>query len=369
MLGIVKRQEKLMGFSVRITSRRAFVNVFGVKNYCWKLADMTAPFWNFRLVRANLLGNMLKLTLIFALCTTASATGKFVISSVHWSNCCEASNAVTPGNSMEVISIFPCGRNDVDSGILYVVPFTRYASLATNKSFWDNTDEESVRKTEQFTAPSNFTLLNRIRISPANVSKGSFVGSNDAIFSSIFAASSSLLEFNTLSCATAIELVCSVRSVTASFVSKSLFSVLNCFISESEISSKWLPNPKIPPSARSSPATPRITRISKNLLKCFRRFDGGFSPFGGWWSNRNSPIKPATSISPNTSNASSEQSSQITVPDLDNEKIPISKFTIIGMAGFVIQSIGLSFLMLRKYSKKRIISNEKSHTKTLDSNQ
>src|ERR1700677_2784894 len=165
-------------------------------------------------------------------------------------------------------------------------------------------------------------------------------------------------EFVTMSSATRISFVCSEVSVIWSSCVKWPFSLSNCCISESEISSKWLPNPKIPPSAITSPATPKITRVSKNLLSRLRLLDGGFNPFGALWSKMYSPINPPTKIIPNARSDNSEPSSNAMVSGLDKGRIPVNPFILIGSFGFLIHGVGLTLLIRLKSNKSSNKSNK-----------
>jgi hypothetical protein len=115
-------------------------------------------------------------------------------------------------------------------------------------------------------------------------------------------------------------------------------------ISPSEMVCKWPLNMKIPPSPKSSPATPTITNISNKRFRFLQRGNSFFL-----WSAKYSPTRPAVSIMPNSNKAHSETASQVSVEDLDKEKsIPIRLNTLIGAVGFAIQAICVFLLSITR---------------------
>ncbi len=143
-------------------------------------------------------------------------------------------------------------------------------------------------------------------------------------------------------------LLVSSRATEASLFNPSA-ALCSCATSRSEIVCKWLLNTKMPPSAISSPATPMITQISNQR---FLFLKNGYSFF--LWSARYSPQRPATSKSPNNSNASSDHDRNAAVVDFDNDKsVPIRLFTFIGGFGFVLQGVCLLVLVLIRIRRRK----------------
>jgi hypothetical protein len=102
------------------------------------------------------------------------------------------------------------------------------------------------------------------------------------------------------------------------------------------------PNRNTPPSAISSPAMP-ISTIHSNLLT-HTLHHGTFS----------SPTTPRTKITPKTSSPHSEVLSPVVVAGFESDKkYPIPIGTWAGALGFVIQGLGLVYILFRRIGKRK----------------
>jgi hypothetical protein len=147
-------------------------------------------------------------------------------------------------------------------------------------------------------------------------------------------------------------------------------SLFNLETSTSFIICNRLPHKKIPPSAISSPATPKTTKNAQNPLcflkneavACGRRFSNSsknlfvfldIGDFFASWSALTSPYSPTSSTTPNTNNHASEVSSPATTYDLDNDKnIPISIYDLAGALGFALQGVCILIIFSMRQNRK-----------------
>ena len=132
-----------------------------------------------------------------------------------------------------------------------------------------------------------------------------------------------------------------LRCASPAILTNDAFVVCRFSISRSVMFCRWPLDKNIPPSAKSSPATPTITINSKS--PCLILHQGIF------WHFFDSPINPSTRINPNAKSPHSENESKVDAADLDNEKdIPVRWPLIAGAIGFALQGICLAVIFYRR---------------------
>ncbi len=134
---------------------------------------------------------------------------------------------------------------------------------------------------------------------------------------------------------------------SAASFSACLATKYNLEFSPSEIICNRWPKEKMPPSASSSPKTPTITIRSNNRL---RFLNIGYSFF--LWSAKYSPTSPPTNTMPKINRAHSEIESHAAAQGFDSENISNLISYYLAVAGFALQAVGLSFLLILRLLKQ-----------------